>query len=438
MMQQFNNQLDRIHQNSLFNGASQYDTPQVQRIQQNTINPNAMGMNAGFGGGGFQQGVSNQALNRIHENSLYNGSSQQQANFPQAQRIQQNTIYGNEANPLAAGMNAGMNAQFGGAAQGFQNNAGFGGGFQQGVSQQQLDRIQQNSLFNGASQYDNAQVQRIQQNTVNPNSQMNAGMGMGMGMGAMNAAFGGGAAQGFQNNAFAGGAQGFQNNAFGGGARQAFQNNAAFGGGGFQQGVSQQEIDRIHQNSLFNGASQYDNAQVQRIQQNTVNPNSQMNAGMGAMNAAFGGGAAQGFQNSAFGGGAAQNFQNNAGFGGGFQQGVSQQQVDRIHQNSLFNGASQFDNAQVQRIQQNTINPNAQNALSAGFGASAAQGFQNNAAFGGGNAFRSVMNADMGMRDAEGPSAYPASMYTGRNMYDNVNQGAFNQVMNPQAAQAQF
>lgn len=46
-----------------------------------------------------------------------------------------------------------------------------------------------------------------------------------------------------------------------------------------------------------------------------------------------------------------------------------------------------------------------------------------------GGAYRSVMSADAGIQDAEGPDRYPASMYRG-NQYDAVNQSVINQLSN--------
>jgi hypothetical protein len=280
--------------------------------------------------------------------------------------------------------------------QGF--NQGFNQGFQQSVNQAQLNRIHQNSLYGGASQFDNAQVQRIQQSTISGEEFNPLRAGFGGGFGAQQSISQGyGAQQGF--NQGYGAQQGFSQ---GYGAQQ-----------GFNQGVSQAQLNQIHQNSIFNGASQSDLPQVQRIHQNTISGEES-----NPLRAGFGGGfgAQQSFSQ---GNGAQQGFSQGYGAQQGFNQGVSQAQLNQIQQNSLFGGSSQSGNAQVQRIHQNTINPNAQG-----------MGMSMNMGMGGmnqGGAFRTVMNADAGIRDAEGPDQYPASMFRG-NQFDNVNQSVLNQM----------
>jgi hypothetical protein len=204
------------------------------------------------------------------------------------------------------------------------------------------------------------------------------------------------------------------------------------------------QIERIHQNSLFQGGSQFDNAQLARIQQNTISGEE-----ANPLRAGFGGGFSNPLSNQAMGGGYNQGVQQ--GFQQGYQQGVTQQQLQRIHNNSLFQGASQYDDPQVQRIhaasmQAGTMAAPQLNVQGFGGGISAG-GFGTAMNMGGGfnqsfsnqalgnqapynaGALRAMMSADAGIRDAEGPDRYPASMYTGSNQYDNINQSVFNQMM---------
>ena len=139
-----------------------------------------------------------------------------------------------------------------------------------------------------------------------------------------------------------------------------------------------------------------------------------------------------------FGSGLSANFgnPNQGGFGQmGMSQGIPQQQLNQIHQNSIFNGARQPDNAQVQRIQQATIsgeelNP-LSNAFGGGFGGSSRMGMGGqgqNQGFVNPSVLNAVLNAYAGIRDLQGPNSYPASMFTGSNQFDNVNQAVLNQM----------
>ncbi|MGB8956856.1 MAG: hypothetical protein WCC10_15885, partial [Tumebacillaceae bacterium] len=122
------------------------------------------------------------------------------------------------------------------------------------------------------------------------------------------------------------------------------QNQGGFGQMGMSQGVPQQQLNRIHQNSIFNGASQPDNMQVQRIHQASISgeeSNPFRGAGSMGMMSNMGGNMAN---QGNLGSGMSANFgnPNQGGFGQmGMSQGVSQQQLNQIHQNSIFNGASQ-------------------------------------------------------------------------------------------------
>ena len=449
--QQFGNQ---IGQRAFFGGAGNMNQGATGLMGGNMANQGnfSSGMSANFGNqnqGGFgqmgmSQGVSQQQLNQIHQNSIFNGASQ--PDNMQVQRIHQATISGEESNPLRV-------SGFGGTSMGMMGGAGFGGagmgmGMSQGVSQQQLNQIHRNSIFNGASQPDNMQVQRIHQATISSeesNPLRGAGFsGTSMGM------TGGAGSMGMMSSM--GGNLANQGN-FGSGMSANFgnQNQGGFGQMGMSQGVSQQQLNQIHQNSIFNGASQPDNMQVQRIHQATISSeesNPLRGAGFSGTSMGMTGGAgSMGMMSSMggnlanqgnFGSGMSANFgnQNQGGFGQmgmGMSQGVPQQQLNQIHQNSIFNGASQPDNAQVQRIHQATIsgeelNP-LSNAFGGGFGGSrmgmggmSRQGFVNP------SALNAVLNADAGIRDQQGPNSYPASMFTGSNQFDNVNQSVLNQM----------
>jgi hypothetical protein len=232
-------QLERIHQNSLFNGQeSSYGTnPQIQRIHQQSMqngtmaNPSVSQQQQGYGGQtfttqGYNQGVNQAALNQVlSAQGLTNQGFSSQG-------------YANQGV-----LNQVLSAQ-GLTNQGF-TNQGYNQGFQQGVSQQQIDRIHQASLNNGGQQPDNQYVERIHQATMQNGTmaqpQLNnygtAGFGTMMGAGT----------------------------SFGG---QTFTNNYQQP---LQQGVSQQQIERIHQASLFNGRQQQpENAYVERIHQATM------------------------------------------------------------------------------------------------------------------------------------------------------------------------
>ena len=293
---------------------------------------------------------------------------------------------------------------------------------------------------------------------------------------------------------------------FGAGMSANFGNQGGFGQMGMSQGVSQQQLNQIHQNSIFNGASQPDNMQVQRIHQATIsgeeaNPmrgaafggtsmGMMSGAGAAGMMSNMGGAGAAGMMSNMggagsmgmmggmggagsmgmmggmggymanqgnFGTGMSANFGNQGGFGQmGMSQGVSQQQLNQIHQNSIFNGTSQPDNIQVQRIHQATISGEEMNPLSSAFGggfggSSMGMGMMSSGLANQGNASRqgmmsmmggqgqsqgfvnpsalnAVLNADAGIRDQQGPNRYPAAMYTGSNQFDNVNQSVLNQL----------
>ena len=272
---------------------------------------------------------------------------------------------------------------------------------------------------------------------------------------------------------------------FGAGMSANFGNQGGFGQMGMSQGVPQQQLNQIHQNSIFNGASQPDNMQVQRIHQATIsgeeaNPmrgaafggtsmGMMGGAGSAGMMSNMGGAGSMGMMSGMggmggnmanqgnFGAGMSANFGNQGGFGQmGMSQGVSQQQLNQIHQNSIFNGASQPDNMQVQRIHQATISGEEMNPLSSAFGggfggSSMGMGMMSSGLANQGNASRqgmmsmmggqgqsqgfvnpsalnAVLNADAGIRDQQGPNRYPAAMYTGSNQFDNVNQSVLNQL----------
>jgi hypothetical protein len=214
--------------------------------------------NQGFAGQGFNQGfggqqVTQNQIDRIHQNSLFNGASQFDNN--QVARIQQNTISGNMSNPLSTGFGGSFN-------QGFTNQAqGFGG---QQVTQNQIDRIHQNSLFQGGSQYDSPEVARIHNASLfggqsQPEGQTSFGNPLSVA---------GGFNQGFSNQAGFGQTTGFTgqlpnggNQMQGYGMTQGFGPQGMMNQGFNQQGfgggqVPSQVIDRIHQNSLFQGGSQ--------------------------------------------------------------------------------------------------------------------------------------------------------------------------------------
>lgn len=125
------------------------------------------------------------------------------------------------------------------------------------------------------------------------------------------------------------------------------------------------------------------------------------------------------------------------------QSTIPQQQLDRIHQASLFQGQSQLDNPALGQIHQRTINGEEANVMRAGFGGGTMMGGTMMGGNMGGSqmgmmgnqgAFRAVMSADQFTNrfDSEGPSSYPASMYTGQNQYDHVNQSVLNQMVGRQ------
>ncbi|KEO81073.1 hypothetical protein [Tumebacillus flagellatus] len=398
---------------------------QLARIQQNTISGNAQNpLSVGFGmntqafnqgfnnqgfNQGFSQGVSQQQLDRIHQNSLYNGQSQPDGAY--AERIHQATMQnGTMAQPQ-------LNRQggFGGQSTGFgmgmgMSNQGYGSmsqGLQQGVSQQQLERIHQASLYNGASQPDFAGVERIHAASMQNGTMANPSVNnYGGGAGSFN--------QGSSNQGFN---QAYSNQAYNQGYNQ-----------GFSQSVSQQQLDRIHQNSLYNGQSQPDGAYAERIHQATMQNGTMAQPQLNSYNQGGFGGQSTGF-------GMGMSTQGFGSMNQGLQQGVSQQQIDRIHQNSLYNGQSQPDSAYAERIHQasmmsGTMAQPQYNQSRQGYG-----GGQSMSGFGMGGAmmssgvFGQVMSADAGMRDAEGRTdVYPQSMYTGRNPYDTVNQSVMNQM----------
>ncbi|PWK13911.1 hypothetical protein [Tumebacillus permanentifrigoris] len=346
--------------------------------------------NSQFNQGGFQQGVSQQQLDRIHQNSLFNGQ-ETSYNNAQVQRIHAQSMQnGTMANPQVN--NYAQQQQGFGGGQTFSNQAFSNQGmsnqqFQQGVSQQQIDRIHQASLFNGQeTQYSTPQVQRIHaasmQNGTMANPQVNSYAQQQQG-------FGGG--QTFSNQAYMN--QGNTNQGY----TQGLSNQQ------YQQGVTQQQLDRIQQATMQGGTL----AQPQLSN--------------------FGG---QTFTNQGFNTQGMSNQQ--------FQQGVSQQQLDRIHQASLYNGQeTQYSSPQVQRIHAQSmqngtmanpqVNSYAQQQQGTGFGQGlSAQSF-------GGTAFNQVMSADAGIRDAEGRTdVYPQALYTGRNQYDTVNTNVLNQMVGRQ------
>ncbi|MGZ4111552.1 MAG: hypothetical protein ACXVP5_03835, partial [Tumebacillaceae bacterium] len=238
---------------------------------------------------------------------------------------------------------------------------------------------------------------------------------------------------------------------------------------GYQQSVNQNQLDRIHQNSLFGGAEQQQGfGQEQQIQQRSMQSGmmaqpqynsyqngfgggaSSMMSGMGGSMSSMGMGGQQGY------GGQQYNQGYNNSYNQGYQQSVNQNQLDRIHQNSLYGGAEQqqMGYGYEQQIQQRSMQSGmmAQPQLSnngGGFGGNfggnmggqsysqnfggqgyQGQGYQGQGQMMGGGAFAQVMSADQGMTDDAGPSAYPSSMYAGRNQYDTVNQSVFSQMSN--------
>jgi len=346
--------------------------------------PNGGGQQQGQGFNSFNQGFTNQAqIQRIHQNSLFGGQESQMSGNPQVQRIHQASMQ----NGTMAQPQVNQYAQNGGGFnQGFANQA-----FNQGFQNQQLP--------NGGGQQQN---------------------------------------QGF--NSFN---QGFQN--------QAFQNQAL-------QQSNNAQLQRIHQNSLFNGQeSSFSSPQIQRIHEASMQNGMMAQPQVNQYAQSSGGGFNQGFTNQEFNqgfGGQLPNGggqQQNQGFGmmmGGQGQGftqstsfaqstIPQQQIDRIHQASLFQGQSQLDNPGLAQIHQRTISGDEANVLRGGFGGGAMMGGMGGSPMGMmGNqgAFRAVMNADQFSNrfDSEGPSAYPASMYTGQNQYDQVNQAVLNQMVGRQ------
>ncbi|ASS74551.1 hypothetical protein CIG75_05765 [Tumebacillus algifaecis] len=360
--------------------------------------------NQGFGG--MQQGVNQAHLNQIHQNSLFSGNSQLEN--AHVQRIQQATISGEEANPLrgAMGMHAGgyggqQYAYPSASNQAFSNQSyqSYGnpsyGGMQQSVSPAQLERIQQNSIFGGQSQMSNAypqDLQRVQQASF----------------------FNGRAAQ---SEAGYGGPSGMQ---------QSYnQSGYSEQGYGLQQGVSPAQLNQIHQNSIYGGQSQSSFPQeLQRIQQASLS----QGRSQGELQSYGGAYGAQQMYN--------QGYSNQSAYGG--MQGVNQAQLERIHQNSLYQGGeSQMSSfpQETHRIHQNSLfNGRSQggyggaNMMNQGF---ASQGMMSQPNQGQVNqgAFRQVMQADAGIYEQEGPSSYPSTMYRG-NQYDNVNQSVMNQMSN--------